>query len=329
MKRLFIYCLIAYSLKLTASFSPVFALSSFDPLAVGTGAQALGMGNAFVARSDAGDALFNTPASLSEVSGFRFSSMSGSLMEDVNFLLIGGALPVGSQTALGAGYCGAFVSDIVLRDLRGVAGKSAQYGKSAAFVSLGRKIDETFSVGGALKYYRIEATENRDSNGSGLNLDLGVTQKSLEWLSFGIVAQNILGLSPINHQNGEKEYLTPTIKGGARIHLLGSSYSAAFVSNLDLIMTIDTNINFQPSMPQTTNLGIEFSPTRVISLRAGLDRSTLTSGLSFNWAGLNFNYAYHPNVNNTSTQAHYFSIAYNELGWPRRIAPETFIALAN
>ncbi|MBU0629394.1 MAG: hypothetical protein KKC80_00560 [Candidatus Margulisbacteria bacterium] len=309
--------------------SPAHALPTFDPLAVGTGAQALGMGNAFVARNDAGDSLFNNPASLGEVSGFRFSSMSGSMMEDINFLLIGGALPVGSQTALGAGYCGAFISDIVLRDARGIAGKSAQYGKSAAFVSLGRKIDETFSVGGALKYYRIEATENRDSNGSGLNLDLGVTQKSLEWLSFGIVAQNVLGLSPINHQNGAKEYLTPTIKGGTRIHLLGSSYSAAFVSNLDLIMTIDTNISFQPSIPQSTNLGIEFSPTRVISLRAGLDHSTLTSGLSFNWAGLNFNYAYHPNVNDTSTQAHYFSIAYNELGWPRQPAPETFIALAN
>ena len=305
---------------------PATALSSFDPLAVGTGAQALGMGNAFVARSDATDSMFNNPASLSETTGFRFSSMSGTLMEDVNFLLVGGALPLGNQTSVGAGYCGAFVSAIELRNQIGQLTKTAQYGKSAAFVSVGKRIDESVSFGAALKYYMIDATENRDSNGSGLNLDLGITQKSLEWLSFGIVAQNVLAFSPINHQNGEKEHLTPLIRGGARIHLLGSSYSAAYVSNNDLIATIDSSFNFEPSLPQTTHLGLEFSPNQVISLRLGLDQSTFTTGLSLNWAGIGFNYAFHPNVNDSSTQAHYFSISYDELGWSHESAPDIFIA---
>ncbi|MFA5034890.1 MAG: hypothetical protein WC500_03835 [Candidatus Margulisiibacteriota bacterium] len=317
---------VAYSIQFTVCVSPVLALSSFDPLAVGSGAQSLGMGNAFVARSDATDSMFNNPASLSETTGFRFSSMSGSLLEDVNYLLVGGALPLGNQTSVGAGYCGAFVSNIELRNQLGQLTKTAQYGKSAAFVSIGKRIDESVSFGAAFKYYMIDATENRDSNGSGLNLDLGITQKSLEWLSFGIVAQNILAFSPINHQNGEKERLTPLIRAGARIHLLGSSYSAAYVSNNDLIATIDSNINFEPSIPQATHLGLEFSPSQAISLRLGLDRSTFTTGLSLNWAGLGFNYAYHPNVSDSSTQAHYFSISYDELGWPHTPAPDIFIA---
>ncbi|MFA6418253.1 MAG: hypothetical protein WCW67_03815 [Candidatus Margulisiibacteriota bacterium] len=326
MKKGLLFIFVAYGLQLIAFLSPVLALSSFDPLAVGSGAQALGMGNAFVARSDTADSMFNNPASLSETTGFRFSSMSGSLMEEVNFLLVGGALPVGNQTSVGAGYCGAFVSNIELRNPIGRLTKTAQYGKSAAFVSIGKRIDESVSFGAALKYYMIDATENRDSNGSGLNLDLGITQKSLEWLSFGIVAQNVLAFSPINHQNGEKERLTPLIRGGARIHLLGSSYSAAYVSSSDLIATIDSNFSFEPSIPQAAHLGLEFSPNQIISLRLGLDRSTFTSGLSLNWAGLGFNYAFHPNVNDSSTQAHYFSISYDELGWPHNPPPDTFIA---
>jgi hypothetical protein len=308
-------------------YSASFATTTFDPLSLAVGARALGMGGACVAVADDGNALFNNPAALGEIDKVKLTSMSATLLDDVNYTVLGGILPFGDKFSVGVGYAGSFVSGIELRNGQGTLLSRSNYSNSSAIFAVGKKLSDQFSLGLALKYYFSEGTAMTAGNGQGWNLDLGVLQSGWNWLKFGVVGQNLLSASQINYQNGASEPLPLTIKTGTKLYLLGNGFDSAFASPLEVSLAADADYFPQGSSPLTLHEGIEVSPVRSLTLRAGLDSNSLTAGLSFRFAGLGFHYAYHPYGDFADNSVNYFSLSYDEGGFPPEPGiPDTYLA---
>ena len=273
-----------------------FAQTSFDPLTVGIGARALGMGKVYTAIAEEADTIFSNPAGLGEIDSFKFTSMSGKVLEDANYIVWGGVYPLGRQSAIGIGYAGAFVSGIEMRDHTGNLSQKANFGNSVLLATYGKKLSERTSVGISLKYYFTDGTENNSGDSQAWNADLGLLQNDLGWLSLGVVGQNILEAG--------------SIKLGTKMHLLGAGYNAAFLSPLELVAAVDSIFNLQSSRSMTTQAGVEFSPLSALTLRAGTSSDNVFSaGMSLRFAGMGLHYAYQP-------LAQYVSISFDERGWP-------------
>ena len=304
-----------------------FAQTAFDPLTLAVGARALGMGGAFVAVADDGNTLFTNPAGLGEIDKMKFTSLSATLLDDVNYTVLGGILPFGDRFSVGVGYAGSFVTGIELRDGFGNLLSRSNYSNSAAILAVGQKLSDRFSLGLALKYYFSDGNVATSGNGRGWNLDLGVLQSGWSWLKFGVVGQNLLTSSRIDYQNGAGEPLPLTVKAGVKVNLLGGSFDSAFVSPLEMNLVADADYFPQGSAPLALHEGIEVSPVRFLTFRAGLDGNNLTAGLSFRFAGLGFHYAYHPYGDFSGSAANYFSLSYDEGGFPQEEEiPDVYLA---
>lgn len=225
---------------------------------------------------------------------------------------------------MGIGYAGAFVSGIELRDNYGIPSRKANYGNSAAFLAFGKKLSEKISLGASLKYYFIDGTEINAGDGKGWNADFGIFSQGLEWLSLGLVGQNLLSSAKIDYQNGRSENLPMEVKAGAKMYLLGSGFNAAVVSPIELSLSVDTHFDFQEARSMTMHYGMEFSPSSFLTLRAGSDQGNPTAGLSLRFAGLGFHYAYHPYGEFISGS--YFSITFDERGWPPEGPSDVFLS---
>ena len=304
---------------------PCWAQTTFDPLTIGIGARALGMGGAAVAVAEDADAIMNNPAGLGEIDHQKFTSMAGTILEDVNYTILGGVFPLGEQSAIGFGYAGAFVSGIELYDNSGTYTRKANYGRSVGLLSYGKKLSEDFSLGATLKYYMADGTENDGSDGNGWNVDIGLLQSGLEWLSLGATAQNVLSSSNFNYKNGEKEELPATIKLGGKLAICGSKFRSAFLAPYELNAAFDGHYDLRGNRPMTTHWGVEFSPNPILTLRSGFDENNLTAGLTLKIAGLGFTYAYHPYGGFADNVTNYFSITYDERGWEPEAPPNTFL----
>ncbi|MFC1571277.1 PorV/PorQ family protein [Candidatus Margulisiibacteriota bacterium] len=322
-----IWLLVIISSLVIVSWS--LAQTTFDPLTVGVGARALGMGKAYVAVAEDGDTIFFNPAGLGEIDTFQFSSMSGTIMEDVNYTMLGGVYPLGAKSALGIGYTAATVSGIELRDAAGTYSEKTTFGSSVLFASYGRKLSEKFSLGINLKFFSQDATTANRADGSGINLDVGILQKGVEWLSIGVVGQNLLGSSKIRYNDSYEENLPLGLKVGTKLHLLGSKFQAALLSPIELVAVADADLNLRASDPTTTHLGLELSPSSLLTLRAGIDQdpkpggvqNNATYGVSLKYAGVGFHYAYHAYTNFPENNSHFFSLSFNERGWPLEDLP--------
>ena len=299
---------------------PALAQTTFDPLTIGLGARALGMSGAYVAVAENSDTIFSNPAGLGEVDTFQFTSMSGKLLEEINYLLLGTAYPLGNQSALGVGYVGSFISGIEIRNAQNIFSRFANFGSSVGILSLGKKFGEKTSLGISLKYYAIDASEINEGDGCGWNVDLGILQRDLGWVSLGLVGQNLWSSSYIQYQNGEREELPLTFKLGAKMYLLGSGYRAALFSPLEFNFIAEGEWSFKKIKNSILRYGAEFSPLPFFTLRAGIiDQNLSTYGISLKLAGLSFHYAYQPSGT-------YFSLTFEESGWPAPPTPDTYWA---
>jgi hypothetical protein len=298
---------------LVLCFDIACAQVAFDPQAIGVGARALGMGRATAAVPDASESFFTNPAGLGEIDSFSITSMSGKVLDEANYIMLGGNYPLGHRSAIGLGYIGAYVAGIELRDLNKTYLGSADYGSNLLIASYGQKIGERTSIGVNLKYYSTIAMQNTSANGGAWNLDLGLLQSGLGCFSLGVVGQNLLGGNKMYYQNGTNEILPSTLKLGAALYLLGNGFRAALSAPVEISLTADTDFDLSTSHSTFNHFGLEFSPHPALSLRAGIDRDSLTFGSGINIYGISFQYAINNSDNYTN---HFFSLSFNERGWP-------------
>jgi hypothetical protein len=303
------------------------AETTFDPLQLAVGARALGMGGACAAVADDGNALFNNPAALGEIDKVKFTSLSATLLDDVNCSVLGGIIPFGDKFAVGAGYAGSFVSGIELRDSFGNLTGRGNYSSSALVLAVGQKLSSRSSLGLNLKYYFSDGTTAASGNGRGWNLDLGILQSGWNWLKLGLVGQNLLGSNQITYSGGTAETLPLTVKSGLKVYLMGSGFDSAFDSPLEVGLFADADYFPQGSRAPVAHEGIEISPVRSLTVRAGVDGGNATAGISFRIAGLGFHYAYHPYGDFSGSAVNYFSLTYDEGGFPTEPeVPDVYLA---
>jgi hypothetical protein len=325
--------LLIVSLLIVNLAAPASAQTTFDPLSIGVGARALGMGKACAAVAEEGDTIFTNPAGLGEIDSFKFMSMSGSILEDVNYTVLGGVYPLGLRSAFGIGYAAATVSGIELRDSYGTLQTRSDFSNSVFLASYGRKLTEKLSLGVNFKYYSQDGSENDSGDGTGMNLDVGLLQKGLGWISLGVVGQNVLSSGKIQYKNGEKEDLPRIIKIGTRMYVMGEGFEAARVSDIELVANVDADVSLRGGIPTTLHAGIELSPDQSLTLRAGIDQdpkaggieSNSTYGVSIKFAGIGFHYAYHAYTEFSRNATSFFSLSFDERGWPFEGIPDIFL----
>ncbi|MFA4843543.1 MAG: PorV/PorQ family protein [Candidatus Margulisiibacteriota bacterium] len=298
---------------------PCWAQTAFDPAGLAIGARSLGMGGTGAALAEGAETIFNNPAGLGEIDQFNFSSQAGNVLDDVTFTQLAGLYPLGQQGALGLGFAGAYVSGIELRDTAGTLQGKANYGDALLVGSYGKKLLPELAFGLNLKYYALDGTENNNGDGHGWNLDVGLLQHGLDWLSLGLVAENILSSNRVAYQNGASEPLPQVVKAGGRMQLFGDSFNSAVPAPVNLAVLADLNFALQTSQPLSTHLGAELAPNQALTLRGGFDGEEMTAGLSLNFAGLACHFAY-------TRLAKYLSLSFNERGWPPEGPAETFLA---
>jgi hypothetical protein len=318
--------LVGFCLLLTAYCLPSFAQGGFvaDPMSIGVGARALGMGRAYVGMAEDADALFINPAGLARSGNAKLSTMYSSLMNDVSYSLIGGVYPYGEKSAIGVGIINAHTGEIPLTSTTGASSGTGQWGNSVMFISAGtylnslpafKNLDRDVLVGGSFKYYSVngsganDVTDLADAAGSGYSADLGIIYPATEYLTLGLNYQNVLA-SKITRTSGMNESIPSNLKIGAKITLIGREGQSYTVHDTRrLYMNADYDIN-SDKLGSGSHLGLEFWPVANLALRAGLDGSNPTAGVGIRTGGFEFNYAYHPfngiNDNNTS----FFSISY-------------------
>ncbi|HVN67308.1 MAG TPA: PorV/PorQ family protein [Candidatus Sulfotelmatobacter sp.] len=302
-----------------------------DPMSIGVGARPLGMGKAYVAVAEDGDAIFMNPAGIARATSPKLTSMYSSLMNDVNYTVVGGVYPYGAKSAIGAGFVNARVGDIPLTDVNGSSTGTGSWGNSVMFLSygtylselpLGLKLDRDVLLGASLKYFSVggDGTGVKDGSGTGYNVDLGALYPVNDYIMLGANLQNALPASMggkiTNKTTGQTDSILRTLKVGTRVTLMGNEGSALLPqTNRRLYGNFDYDIN-QGGQPGVLHAGLEFWPTANLALRGGLDDKDMTAGIGVRFSGVEFNYAYHPYNGISNDTTHYFSIGY--IGEPRK-----------
>ena len=309
------------------------ALAALDLNEIGVGARSLGLGRAYVSLADDASAIFTNPAGLACNKNLSLTSMSGALLGDINYVLIGAAdeSPLGK---FGIGYINASVTSIPLTRLVGSGPSleaqqydSTDYGSSQILFSYGSKLSrflrngagQNISLGATLKLFSQGFTGGglamQNANGSGMDADLGFRWETNQKLSFGLTLQNFLPASFGGKFTWQKNGVT---EGIPMITRVGGHY--AYWSNLDLMC--DYEKSEAAGRPGVFHLGSEFWPIETLALRVGLDQkpratesgigvdNNLTAGVGFAFGGFTFDYAYHQFGELSENATHFFSLGY-------------------
>ncbi|MBN2057231.1 MAG: hypothetical protein JW782_00325, partial [Candidatus Saganbacteria bacterium] len=295
-----------------------------DPMSIGVGARALGLGRAYVGMAEDSDALFMNPAGIARAGNPKLSSMYSSLMGDVTYTVVGGVYPYGERSAVGAGIINAHTADINLTNTDGSLAGDGSWGDTVMFLSGGtylnnipafRNIDRDILIGGSFKYFSVggsgsnDVADLSDASGTGYSADLGLLYPATDYLTLGVNYQNVLA-SKLTRANGVNENIPANLKLGAKVALIGSQDQAYTTHSMRrLFLNADYDMNaLDPK--DASHLGLEFWPVGNLALRAGVDGDNLTGGLGVRLAGFEFNYAYHPfdGINDNATS--FFSITY-------------------
>ncbi|MFA5103576.1 MAG: S-layer homology domain-containing protein [Candidatus Margulisiibacteriota bacterium] len=314
---------------------------AIDPMYIGVGARPLGMGKAFVAVAEDADTIFMNPAGLGKITSWKLTSTYSNLMGDVKYSVLGGVIPM-ETGSLGFGYITSRVDDIWIMGSDATSathkptpGSLGEYSNSVGFVSYGFPLEKVTGfgkdvyVGANLKYFDQQGSGTDEAyyaGGRGIDVDLGILYSPKGWLSLGITQQNAVPASfggAVTYRSGVEESIPSITKAGAKIAVLGEEDSALIISPLKLNLAADIDLHGgQNNVPMGAHLGAEFMPNDFLSLRAGVDRdpypstvdisqaTNFTYGVGLKFAGLRFDYAYHPYSLIAENATHFFSFSF-------------------
>lgn len=306
-------------LILTCLCQSVSAKTALDPSVVGVGARSLSMGRVLAALDAKPDSIFLNPAALSSLTASGGTSMYTSLLNQVNYVQLGGVQPISDSSAFGLGFVSASITGIQSAVIDPVTGRltfeagTTDYYNNIYYLSFGQKIYEGLSAGIHLKAYSQGFSSG--STGTGYDADFGLTYDYNKNLRIGFVQANFIPASAggkVVWQNGAEEALATSSR-------LGVQYTIN-----DLGLNLDYKIF--PMLSDETGqlkLGAEWWASPNVALRIGSDQdggeNSLTAGLGFLVSGTGFDYAYRSYGGEAATTTHVFSLS---LGVPQVKGPE-------
>ncbi len=316
--------------------------ATVDLAEIGVGARPLGLGNTGVSGVDDASAIFRNPAGLALNPELNIISMSGTLLGDVNYLLVGisDQSPVGK---LGFGYLSTSVGDIPITTVTGSGSTAAivqtgttDYGSSIIFFSYGTRLGRIFQgkgenvlFGASLKWFlqgfEGGGTAMQDAVGAGMDADLGLVWEAYPWARLGVACNNFLpsdlGGKFVWTKNDETEGIPMVLRYGGMLNLLGRW--ALFLSeDQEVNLLVDYECARAGNRPALWHLGVEYWPLSMLALRAGIDQKpkaaetgvgvddNLTAGVGIKYLGFTFDYAYHQFGDLAENATHFFSIGY-------------------
>jgi hypothetical protein len=307
--------LILSSLILLTAATLAGASSVADLTEIGVGARPLGMARAFTAMADDGSAIFMNPAGLNSVNEFNLISMSGNLINEIPYLVLGGA----RRTHLGVfgiGYIGASIGGIREAVLVGstpeVTGNEADFGNSTLVLSYATEVKNVLylkdimflrkknaKVGANLKYVSLGfsgAPSFEGNSASGFDLDIGTIIPMDEKLTYSVTVKNLI---PGN--NVKNDELPMSIIGGV-------SY---LIPDRNLTTAADAELG---PRGLAYSLGAEWAINSILRLRGGLSQKpdvfAYAFGVGTRFRGFTFDYAFHTYAELAEFNTHYFSLGY-------------------
>lgn len=270
-----------------------------EPLELGFGARALGMGGSFTALSDDPSAVYWNPAGLTSVPQYSF------LLQHSEYF--GGIIKVES----GALALGNFISE----DVKSGIGIYFLHSEGIEFTELKDTQDTTIPgnvrvkekgnyrfmtifLSGSKSYafgdigltFKLLHEDLAVESGNGFGLDFGFKRK-FGAFSFAFLIRD-LTTTPLFWSSGKKEYIFPSISMGSGAHI-----GESFVFTGDIIFRFEgREETAQFALPGPVSMeyrfGTEVLLTNHFALRAGLDRGKPAFGAGVTYGKFSFDYAY-------------------------------------
>lgn len=301
--------------------SPVVAQSGTiaDPMSIGVGARALGMGRAYVGVAEDGDSLFVNPAGIALSATPKLSSMYASLLNENTYAIVSGVYPYGDRSSIGVGIINSSSPDIPLLNTNGSSAGLGNWNNTVMLLSGGTRVsglvkNKDVLLGASFKYFSVGGTGKNDvadildSSGTGYSADLGLLVPATEYLTLGANYQNVLS-SKLTRSSGINEDIPPTLKLGAKLSLIGKE-GQSYTTHSTRRLYLNTDYDLNKGIPNVAHLGVEFWPMSNLALRAGMDGENPTAGLGVRISGIEVNYAYHPFSGIADATTHFVSIGY-------------------
>ncbi|MFA4843869.1 MAG: S-layer homology domain-containing protein [Candidatus Margulisiibacteriota bacterium] len=306
-----------------------------DITRLGVGARPLGMGRAFAGLADDISAMYLNPGGLGGLKSVEFLSMSASFANTANYLTLCSVAPTKFGT-FGIGYSGTgfgfnspvlIITEIATGEYRIIPSttESVSYNYNNYVIALAygtTLFRPELTLGGTFKLFKEDISGTSSANSNGNDLDLGVLYRYNPVLSFGAMARNLLPVS----LGGKVTWNTGQISSLPVSYVLGANIHFNLLNRFGYV-NISNDYEYKPSQsayPGYLHSGVEWWPNKLLALRAGLDQdvigigsglelqaaNNLTAGLSLNFSGARFDYAFHKYNNISANDTHYFSFAY-------------------
>ena len=314
-----------------------------DPSRIGMGAKPLSLGKATTALTKDPTSMFTNPAGLAQLENINFTSMSGKLLNDYDYITVGVSHPMGNGI-LAIGYINSGTSGIPITTLSGSGTtavvstvSSTDYNSSVLTIAYAVLLEQAPflnmiknpSVGLNVKIFSQGFTNTSSLEGAfgtGLDLDLGSQWQAAPWLNLGINFKNFLPSTSGGRftweRNNVVEEIPMSILLGSAIDIVGKKglYQAG---NHTLTLFIDSEMSYREVRPGLWHVGGEWQPIRLLSLRAGIDQgisatesgdstveNNLCAGIGINFKDWSFDYAYHRFGELDLTTSHFFSLGF-------------------
>jgi hypothetical protein len=333
-------CLWVGCLLLMAVYS---ANAAVDISEIGIGARPLGMGKACIGGVDDASSIFTNPAGLALNPNLNVISMSGSLLTDVNYVMLGAAdsSPLGR---FGIGYINASVGSIPITVITGSGSTqaveqvdTADYGSSIIFFTYGSRLSrflrgkaDNVSVGGSLKYFTQGfsggGTSMQGAVGTGMDMDLGLLWEINPWANLGLTLSNCLPASFggrfVWKKNDVAESIPLATRLGCGLKIMGDTGAYFRSEGQALSLLMDYESGRGKNRPSVWHTGLEYWPMELLALRLGVDQkpratetgtgvdNNLTAGVGIKYMGFTFDYAYNQVGELAENATCFFSIGY-------------------
>ena len=249
-------------------------ISIFTPMTfaafndIGVGARPLGLGGAFVALADDGNAANYNSAGLGYIDDIRVSLTNAQRFKGrITYNYIGGVLPLGGAGSLGASL------GILSED-------SKIYQEQIIRLSYGKAFSQKFSLGVNLTSFGTSFDENNefvkfndyfvDTSASALSLDVGVIAKPVTGLNIGLSAENLIP-ADVSISELEEDNIPINVRVGLAYNLAAIAENIQQVSLREILKSGlgVVEVDFREGGDRHVRVGAEVWLNRSIGLRAG------------------------------------------------------------